>query len=228
MRWAGKRPVEPRRIVDGWALACLAIAPAIYGISAMTTNLNLGLRHVLPLYPFIFIGIALVLGSLVRQWATIGAGVAGVLLVGLAVEALANYPHYIAFFNTAAGGRRGGIELLGDSNLDWGQDLPLLRKWQDEHPDTPIYFSYFGMADPEYYGLRVKYLPSYFVFHPTEVPASPGVLAVSATNLQGIYVGPTYRELMKYEPTEVLGGTIYLYRYPLTQPSGARDINGDR
>ena len=59
-----------------------------------------------------------------KRFGTKARRVAGLLAIGIIVEALIAYPNYIAHFNFALGGPRGGIELLGDSNLDWGQDLP--------------------------------------------------------------------------------------------------------
>jgi hypothetical protein len=226
-RLTGQPPI---RALDRWAFACLLIAPALYGISAMTTNLNLGLRHVLPLFPFIFIGAGVVLGMIFRHWAWVGRAIVAVILIGLLVETVRAYPDYIAFFNAPAGGSRGGIKLLGDSNLDWGQDLKLLAKWQREHPDKRLYISYFGVADPASYGIKAIHLPGSWGFAPVQMPDAPGVIAISATNLQAIY-NPEQRAaldpLRKAEPIAILGGTIYIYPYPLpsTSPSVSQPKN---
>jgi hypothetical protein len=156
--------------------------------------------------------------------------VAGALLAaGLAAESLAAAPDYLAFFNAAAGGSRGGVRHLGDSNLDWGQDLPLLAAWQARHPDVPLYLAYFGVVDPAFYGIRYRNLPGGYPFG--DVPSLPGegpaVVAISATKLQCIYLGedllPFYRRFGRNEPTAVLGGTIYLYdlREPLQRAGPA-------
>src|SRR2546426_11865603 len=42
---------------------------------------------------------------------------------------LAARPYFIPFFNVLAGGAKGGVNLLSDSNLDWGQGLPAPRRW---------------------------------------------------------------------------------------------------
>jgi hypothetical protein len=116
------------------------------------------------------------------------------------------------------------VKLVGDSSLDWGQDLRLLAQWQQEHPDQRLYLCYFGTADPSAYGVHASYIA-----HPTGWPPwgpweqdlrQPGTLAMSATNLQVIY-GPeelreNYRKIFgSLKPKEVLGGTIYLYDWPL-------------
>ncbi len=222
-----RRNPEPR-FVDWWALVCLVVAPALYGMSALSTNLNLGLRHVLPIYPFIFIGAGIVLGRLIVRWRVVGKILAGVLAFGLVAETLGAYPDYVAFFNTPSGESRGGLRLLGDSNLDWGQDLTTLAEWQRRYPSRKLYLSYFGVADPEYYGVTASHLPGGYIFaQPAQIqlpdPREPSVLAISATNLQGIYLPdqlkPSYDELRKYQPFEVLGGSIYLYEFPVRTPT---------
>ena len=56
------------RRLDWWATSCLLVTPLIYGASAMSASLNLGLRHILPVYPYIFIGIAVVMAMVIARW----------------------------------------------------------------------------------------------------------------------------------------------------------------
>lgn len=228
------RPSTRLPRLDRWAAICLAAAPVLYGASALSTNLNLGLRHVLPIYPFIFVATGIVLARIVQGWAWPGRIIVAVLVCGLTIEAVAAFPNYIAFFNVPAGGSRGGIKLLADSNLDWGQDLKLLARWQQENPDKKLYLSYFGIEDPEYRRIKATHLPGGYIFaqytsNPPQIPSEPGVLAVSATNLLGVYYGPderqAYGQLMAHEPLEVLGGSIYLYPFPLVSPAATAQQN---
>lgn len=209
-----RRSATPLTLVNEWTALTLLVPFAVYLFSVMTSNLNIGLRHVLPLYPFIYvwigIGAAWALTRFKRMGLVLGFGIA----IALVVETCQAWPNYIAFFNAPCGGSRGGFWLLGDSNLDWGQDLPLLAQWQKQHPSRPLYFCYFGMADPEAYGIVYKNLPGGFPFGPP--PAAPQgecIIAISATALQGVYLGDAmYAQLRNREPMEVLGGTIYLYK----------------
>ena len=215
----------PPRGLDAWAHVCLWLAPLLYGASALSTSLNLGLRHVLPVYPFIFIGVGVVVARVIARWRIVGFVAAELLALTLLIETLAAYPNFIPFFNVFAGGSRGGFELLGDSNLDWGQDLKELAEWQKQNPSRKLYLSYFGVADPAYYGVKAIHLPGGYIFASTPqqnpVPGEPAVIAVSATNLQGIYYDPAsraaYHQMTLHEPIAVLGGgSIYLYEYPFT------------
>src|SRR5262249_38384766 len=150
----------------------------VFMTAVMSSHVNLGLRHVLPVYPFVFIATGCLLARSRKRW--LAPALAGLL----ACETLLAWPNYIDFFNWACLGWRGGIHLLGDSNLDWGQDLPALAQWQRDHDNAPIALAYFGTADPAAYGVRCVTLPAWPP--PPDLPATY-VIAISATGLQGIY-----------------------------------------
>ena len=129
------------------------------------------------------------------------------------------WPDYLPFFNRAAGGPVAGRGLLADANLDWGQDVPALVAWQRAHPSADLYVDLFAAVDPAFYGLRCHKLwertaDNRPVLH---LPPGPAVLAVSATQLQGLYVAPEQWPLLsrlaRQTPREVLHGTIYLFDY---------------
>src|SRR4029077_3442366 len=109
-----------------------------------------------------------------------------VLAVLLATESLMIYPHYLAFFNVLAGGPTNGRRLLVDSNLDWGQDVRKLKRYMDQHGIARVCIAYFGTADFDHYGLGFETLA--YTRKEAEVMARGGVLAVSATLLEGVYV----------------------------------------
>jgi hypothetical protein len=214
---------EKARPFEGWwAVACLAIPPGIYFASAMTSHMNIGIRHIFPVYGFIFTACGVVFAEAFRRWGRTALAVAAGLAVVLAVETGVAAPNFIAFFNVASGGPRSGIDLLGDSNLDWGQDLPLLAEWRKKHPEVHhVYLSYFGMVDPGAYGIHYRALPGNYQFGPQPEqtpPRLPAVFAISANHLQGFSVGydvgEMYAGFRKMKPREVLGGTIYLYDVP--------------
>ncbi|HEX3356833.1 MAG TPA: hypothetical protein VHS31_07680, partial [Tepidisphaeraceae bacterium] len=209
---------------DAWIAICLAMPVIIYGGLAMKSNFNLGIRHLLPLLPFLHLAVGIVAARLLWRWGKIGALLVGGLGMTLAIESCSAWPNYLAFFNVPSGGWRGGISHLSDSNLDWGQDLILLADWQKNHPDKVLYLCYSGIADPDYYHINHLDLPGGYVFSNHEVmPQQPGILAISATCYQGTYMSKSYRDfyspLHKVEPREILGGTIYLYDWPLRPPT---------
>jgi hypothetical protein len=200
-------------------MICLAVPVLIYGGIAIGGHLNLGVRHLFPIYPFIFLSVGVAFARF-WEWKPKPARIAtAVLAVGLAAETLAAMPNYIPFFNVAVGGSRGGLSLLTDSNLDWGQDLKLLAQWQQKHPGAHLYMCYFGRGDPRYYGIKAINLPGNEDDRNAleKMPAlnEDDIVAISATCLQGTYFTPdlrsAYRVLREQEPFAVLGGSIYLY-----------------
>jgi hypothetical protein len=217
-----RRPLLPK--LDGWSICCLLLPLGIFGVAAMCSRQNVGIRHVLPMGPPIFIVVGILAARLIERWTRVGIVMVSVVLVALAVETAAAFPDYLAFFNAAAGGERGGLRLLSDSNLDWGQDLKPLAAWRREHPDGLLLLDYLGTADPVYY-LHSDYVPLVRALsRGPDWTQEPGYLAVSASHLQGLYVPPPiarmYARLNREQtPVAVIGGSIYVYQLPLqTQP----------
>ncbi len=207
--------------------AFLWIPVIVYGVVAVTSRLQIGHRHLLPLYPFLFLaaGRAVALLALRPARAKAGALVLGALCAWYAVGTLRLHPHYLAYFNEIAGGPARGYRYLVDSNLDWGQDLPALKAWMDARGIERIKLSYFGSADPGYYGIDADYLPGYMSPRPSRVTREvrPGdVVAVSATNLQGVYLDEADRPLMERfrsrRPVGRAGYSIFIYRADFSWP----------
>jgi hypothetical protein len=146
------------RVRDRVLLGGLVVFVLVYGASALLGHLNIGERHLLPIYPALFC-----LGGAAAAWCTRRAGrvlVCGALLWLVAANAYI-YPQYLAYFNELVGGPRNGSRYLADSNIDWGQDLRRLAGYAARHPDEHIKLAYFGTADPRRYGFACEALPSY-------------------------------------------------------------------
>ena len=179
--------------------APLFVLLAGYGGAAMAMNINLGLRHVLPLYPALFVlagGAAQGLG----RAQPLRAGAVAALAIAFTGASFAARPHYLAYFNVLVGPEH-GYRVLVDSSLDWGQDLDRLAlylKDVPQPPDRPVYLSYFGSADPMFHELDVRLLPGFFdwatIQHrearaPLDWTLEPGLYAISATMLQQAWSG---------------------------------------
>jgi 4-amino-4-deoxy-L-arabinose transferase-like glycosyltransferase len=196
------------------AALVLGLCPLIYFGNAVLSNLNIGQRHILPVYPFLFVlagGAVPAAGASRCLRALAAAG-----LVWFAAASVWIHPDYLTYFNEIAGGPRGGMRYLGDSNLDWGQDLKRLRPWMERHGVEHIKLGYFGTALPQYYGLSYEWLPSTGFLNDragTRTVREGDYLAVSATCLQGFYFDDmrTYDFLDRFEPIDVIGHTLYIF-----------------
>lgn len=197
------------RLLKGWpavlrevpfAVWTLAVPLAVYVPMCMASTIDTGLRHLLPAYPFLF---ALVGAAMSRMR---GRPWLAALTCVAALETIAVYPHFTAFFNWPCGGPAQGPKYLVDSSLDWGQDLKHLKSYMDDRGISKVCLCYFGTVDPGYYGIRYEPLGS-----PEEASRSC-VLAVSATCLQGVYVPKNeFAWLRSQRPTARVGYSIYVY-----------------
>ncbi|UCG25016.1 MAG: hypothetical protein JSW55_03205 [Chloroflexota bacterium] len=182
-------------------------------LAASASRLNIGYRHILPVAPFMWLFIAMS-GPMWRrrrvgQWALV------ILLIFYALGALRQTPHFLAYFNELIGGSGQGYRYLGDSNIDWGQDLGLLADYAQEYEAGALYISYFGPSDPAYYGLDAAPLFDEAGTATGFAPANPapGRYAISVNHLQG--ATPKEPDLFDWfrdlEPMDHLGYSILIY-----------------
>jgi len=163
----------------------------VYYTIAAWQEVNIGHRHILPIYPALYIlsvGSFSLVWSQARRWSWL-------LLTGLLVfqplESLLLYPDYLAYFSPFVGGPAKGYKHLVDSSLDWGMDLPGVKKWLDQNNPKgrdPVFLAYFGTDSPEYYGIKSLRLPGDPEWRPPQIyPYAPGIYIISATLFESDY-----------------------------------------
>ncbi len=183
---------------------------AIYWYTSITSNLNIGVRHVMPTLPILY----LLISGQISEWLRSKLGpkletikispqglirkarlitadylkmmakyvLLAVLLIWYGWAAISVYPHFLAYFNELACGPEKGYQYVTDSNLDWGQDLKRLTEYVQENNIPVIYLDYFGGDSPSY-RLGEKFRSWWGLRNPEELPQNSW-LAVSATFLQ--------------------------------------------
>jgi hypothetical protein len=180
---------------------------------AILGHLNIGHRHILPTYAPLF-----VLCGAAAYWLQDGLGrgragpsairgrgrraagwILACLVIGYAAETFGRFPNYLAYFNAIAGGPAHGYQHLIDSSLDWGQDLPGVQRYLDQHrPASPSYLAYFGVGSPKYYlhpAERVRYLYS----NPGHDVAPPLMVLELAPDKADAAVAEALRQLPDHE-----------------------------
>ena len=182
----------------------LAMFALIYGAIAITSQLNIGHRHILPIYPALFIGCGAVVHLARKNRPAIFATAVGIILFWQIAESLAIRPNYLAYFNEVAGGPSRGYQHLADSSVDWGQDLPALKTWLDNHSvivnGKPLYLAYFGTAEPRSYEINAKLLPeNHSSGDRVFAPLTGGIYCISATTLQSAYARELGQWCVPYE-----------------------------
>jgi 4-amino-4-deoxy-L-arabinose transferase-like glycosyltransferase len=208
----------------------------IYWTSSLKSNLNIGVRHLLPVFPFTIALVSFAIIKWVKQppknfytskyrsflegSSKIKITFLTMLLLWQVISVLNVYPHFLSYFNELIG-TENGYQYVVDSNYDWGQDLRRLKIWIDKNlpAGREVYVDYFGGGNPEYY-LGEKFLPWWGARNPAELPKG-SYLAVSATFLQGGRGKPApgfdqptgyYNWLNDYLPIARIGYSIFVYR----------------
>lgn len=199
----------------------LLVPPALLLILTASSRVNIGLRYILPVYPFLLVFAGRVatvrIGS--RAWSRFVSPLLVVVPLALtAASVLPISPHHLAYFNELVGGAGQGHRYLSDSNLDWGQGLKGLKAYLDRERVPMIYLSYFGTAPPASYGIRYQYLPGFGHLESPSgdlLPAecSREILAISVVNLQELYLPKKnlYRWLEERTPVAKIGYSIYVF-----------------
>jgi len=202
-------------------LAFVLVPCVVYLAVAILAGMNIGSRHILPLYALgaILAGAGLVaLSSANRRWVWVGAA----LIVAHIVSSLAAFPNFIPYANEAWSGQRNVHNLLSDANVDWGQQLLQVKRWQDKHPNEECWFAYFARpeVEPATYGIRCHALPtidSFWLGGSDIVPPDiHGTVLISAGDLSGCEwpsaaMNP-YRSFQSVKPDESIDYGVLVYR----------------
>jgi len=192
----------------------LVVPPLVYAALASCSRVNVGVRAVLPCVPFLYLlaaGLAAP-GCYIFARGVILCGCLGWSIVG--AECVS--PNDLTYFNELAGSD--GSKHLADSNLDWGQGLPALKKWMDANGVEIVYLGYFGTDRPEAHGIRFQRLPGYghvgqsgHEMIPVQAPRH--VVAISTNHLLGLFLDDpeTYRWLRNRVPVAVVPGCVSVF-----------------
>jgi len=217
----GFAAIATRRLNQQRELWFLLLPPAFYFLVAMSNHMDIGVRHLLPIYPFLYVlgaGAAWAFLQADRRWAYALAA----LLLGQAVTSMRVFPAYMAYANELWGGPAKTHLYLSDANVDWGQQLLAVREYLQKNNIQQCWFAYFpaGAIDPADYGIPCKLLPTVDTLwwldevHNTP-PAIDGPVLISDSDLAGIEFGDgplnPYASFKKLKPSAVIQYGVYVY-----------------
>jgi len=212
-------------------LGFLLVPVVVYFAISMSSDMDIGMRHLLPVYPFLYVLVgaaAMVLLDRDARWGFVLAG----LLCWQVVTSVRVSPAYMAYGNEAWGGPAKVDRYLGDANTDWGQQLKAVKKYLDERKITDCWFAYFpdGSIDPSDYGVNCKRLPTTDLLYWLDVPVTTppvisGTVLISAGDLEGIEFGDgrlnPYDGFRSIKPTAVIQHSVYVYDGTFAVPLAA-------
>ena len=189
--WRGRQPLAVK--------ISATVPPAVIFVAAMAQSIDIGVRTVLPIAPFLALWIAAALAGLKRRAAL---AVATVLLATSVASGLFAFPDFLAYFNPLLGGTKAAGKWLIDSNLDWGQGLPALAREMRKRGISEVHLSYFGGGRTSHWGIR-ELDPNVAV---------PGWYAISRSNLSGAWPpGDPYAWLRRMKAVALPSGSIALF-----------------
>jgi len=228
-----RRTMSLRKRIQAWIASHLNLVGActvvgVYWTISLISPLNIGLRHVLPTFPFIYVLVAYGAerffttntdGSARWQTTRIPQALCMAIVLLLAGIAIRAYPYYLSYYNALGGGTENGYRIAVDSNYDWGQDFKRLRAYMDEHGIEKIALDYFGGASRDYY------LPSRVDGWWSARGMPQGYFAISSTLREGALASwdprltppkpeETYPWLRGKEPIGRAGMSIFIYKFP--------------
>jgi hypothetical protein len=207
----------------GWRDELVLVLPAAVVLTLVSsqTGFSRYLRYVLPMFPFVFVWTSKIARSLDLKHNTVAVLVSASTVWSIG-SSLSLYPHSLSYFNELVGGPINGHAHLIDANIDWGQDLFVLRNWLNKHPEArPLHLAYYGGVDPRAAGIEYASPPQ------QQVGPRPGWHAVSVNNLRS-HSGE-YAYFLHFRPIAMAGFSIYIYQLNLEDVNRVRtDLGLDR
>jgi hypothetical protein len=187
---------------DWWILASF---PAVYLCFAFASHIDIGERHILPIYPFVVLFAAVVWQFARPRPALVAALVLVLLLQG--ADILRYEPDDLSYFTPFVRPTQAHT-LLTDSSLDWGEGLLALRNYQREHPDETISVATVAIVEPQVYGIRAHDLK--------ETERVSGTVVLSATTLSGqLLKNPAaYNWVLQYPMVQMLNHSLFVFHVP--------------
>ncbi|MDP3779097.1 MAG: glycosyltransferase family 39 protein [bacterium] len=213
---------------------------AVYWLISIKSPLNIGIRHVLPTFPFIYILVSVGIMRWMRRHIAVNPTnlkdivrnifafvfsmlpqlvIVTLLIIWLILGTITATPSFLSYYNELAGGTSQGWRIAVDSNYDWGQDLKRLNDFVEANNITHISLDYFGGGVGQYYmGSRVTQWSG--------AQGQPkGWFAISSTFRQGEFGTPIdglvrtnpgehYEWLKQYPPVARAGQSIFIYKLP--------------
>jgi hypothetical protein len=216
----------------------LAIPPVFYLAVAMSARMNIGVRHILPLYVFLAVlgaGALTAFAVRDRRWRWVLAALVAVHVA----SSLRAFPNlYIPYANELWGGPSQTYRYLTDSNADWGQQLHAVKRHLDARGVTECWFAYFaqGTADVAHYGVPCKPLPTsagFWLKEPFDPPEEiEGTVLISAGILSGFEYGAgaldPYAQFRSVTPAAQIDGGVFVFEGRFRIPLAAALARAER
>ena len=226
--------IVTRRLRRSREVAYLVLPATIYFAIAMGAGMDIGARHILPVYAIVTMlagGAIMALSRRNGHWIPAWTWFCSLLVVAHVASALSVFPNYMAYANCAWGGPENLHNLLSDANVDWAQQLYQVKAWQDLHPSQSCWFAYFAYPeiDPAVYDIHCNMLPTADTGWGSGASIVPpvihGPVFISAGDLSGCewpssQLNP-YRLFQHVKPVASVDYSVFVYQGTFAVPQAA-------
>ncbi len=194
----------------------ILVSPLLFFAFALTSKLNIGVRHILPVYGFFIVAAAVGAVWMSRKF-RVFRYILIALLIFHAVTAFRTAPNYIAFANDFFGGSNNSYRVFRDSSTEWGQNYKLINEYLQRENISDCWFAGIGNLEVMRVSQPCRIMPDRllrgFSSQINEIipPVVEGTVLISINNLPP-KAGAEYLAFTQAEPIAQIGGTIFVYR----------------
>lgn len=205
---------------NNFAIVAMIVFIFIYLLQSITGNLNIGIRHVLPTLPFIYLLVARQIIMWMEKYDIKKYLLIAGLLLWMLISIIFTAPYFLSYYNILGGGTFNGYKIATDSNYDWGQDMYRLKDFVEKNNIDKIAIDYFGGGNPS-----ITFGDKYEIWWSSKGPLPENIkwLAVSANTITGAQATPvrgfileekdTYSWLKGVKPYARAGSSIFIYKF---------------
>ncbi|MDR1383128.1 MAG: hypothetical protein LBJ67_04665 [Planctomycetaceae bacterium] len=198
-------------------------AAIIFAFISSEDGFSRHFRYVLPVLPLLFVWSSYIAMSPNQVFQILAFFFCGLSII----SSLLVFLHSLSYFNYVSGTPLKWPKYLLDSNIDWGQDLLYLKKWQKEHPySKPLFVRYFGTVDPQWIGLEYKNFEYKSLNGNKILDIKSGWYAISVNDLYEYkhweYEIPLHHYFLSFDPVATAGYSIYIYYITPSEASRVR------
>jgi 4-amino-4-deoxy-L-arabinose transferase-like glycosyltransferase len=187
------------------------LLPITYFAISLTSHLDIGIRHVMIIYPFAYLSIGrLAKLSFSKRWLNI---LAKTIILGLIIWAIAlsiySYPNDISYFNELAGGSKNGYKHLADSNVDWNQDIKRLKDYMDKNRYNYAYYACDKNTIYNYYKINTRFAGDTSPINNDYLALRTFCYTLPSDEAKN---DPVYQKIKNLTPIDMVGNSILIYK----------------
>ncbi len=205
-------------------LVLYVLLPAIlYLALTMTSHLNIGVRHLLPMFPFVAIAGAGFVSALVdfglKHSKVLGFALAVIALAPCLLIAILSFPNYLTYFSPLAGGTEHGWQTLSDSNVETGHEVKALAAYLKAHGQNRVTGIMVGGEFLKFYGVELEDFPGWYADEDPEndpEPADTDYVAIGPWYLSEVDLTAKQEEIIDQykneKPEAMIGNSIFVFK----------------